>query len=182
MPKWGRSWLIKRVHSLRKREKRIPDSVTEALEISREAVEAMQMLPPGTYEPSELHQLLDQFPRYMVNRAVWSMVSKDLAKFTDTYCLTILASDEMPLDAEEEGSNPELKHLCGSQGFGLNSHDVCPKCEFNRLTGLEVPEDIAAEAGWLRCFLNPSIFPPRIMSDLQEEFAELERAYGKKIP
>lgn len=75
-----------------------------------------------------------------------------------------------------------LKHVCGSQGFGLSIHDVCPACEFFRLTGLEVPEGIARQAAELRGYMNPDISRPPIMLRLQEQFQELEKEYGKKIP
>lgn len=76
----------------------------------------------------------------------------------------------------------ELRHFCGLQGFGSSPHDVCPKCEFERLVALDVPQDIAMEAGWLRCLLNPSLFPPTILSQTQKEYEELESKYGKEIP
>ena len=75
-----------------------------------------------------------------------------------------------------------LSHVCGSQGFGLGIHDVCPACEFSRLTGLEVPEGIARRAADLRGGMNPDIVRPLILRRLQEQFQELEKEYGKKIP
>jgi len=76
----------------------------------------------------------------------------------------------------------ELKHFCGNQGFGMSPHDLCPQCEFDRLVKLEVPEEIAKEAAWLRCFANPSLFPPAILAQNRQEYEELEEKYGKKIP
>lgn len=76
----------------------------------------------------------------------------------------------------------ELKHFCGQQGFGRTINDLCQKCEFERLMALGVPSEIAEEAGWLRCFLNPSIFPPSILAETQREYEDLEKKYGKKIP
>jgi len=76
----------------------------------------------------------------------------------------------------------ELRHFCGNQGFGRSPYDLCPQCEFDRLTKLEVPEEIAKEAAWLRCFMNPSVFPPAILAQNQKEYEELEEKYGKKIP
>lgn len=75
-----------------------------------------------------------------------------------------------------------LDHVCGKQGFGLKIHDVCPACEFFRLTGLEVPEGIARRAAKLRGYMNPDISQPPTMLQLQEQFQELEKEYGREIP
>jgi len=44
-------------------------------------------------------------------------------------------------------NDPEPRHFCGSQGFGLDIHDICPKCECERLAELGVPTKVATKAG-----------------------------------
>lgn len=77
----------------------------------------------------------------------------------------------------------EISHVCGLQGFGRSIHDVCPACEFLRLVEMGVPGNIAHRAANLRAAMNLDIFPPgQYLDSLYEEFKELEREYGGKIP
>ena len=75
-----------------------------------------------------------------------------------------------------------MLHVHVLPGFGSSIYDVCPACEFARLTRLGVPDDIALPAARLRGLDAPDDLPPRITSIVQEELKELERKYGKKIP
>jgi len=67
-------------------------------------------------------------------------------------------------------------------GFGLSPHDVCPACEFARLTELGIPEEIALPTARLRGLLAPDDLPKRTIKVIRKELAELEKLYGQKIP
>ncbi len=67
-------------------------------------------------------------------------------------------------------------------GFGSSPNDLCPQCECERLVALGVPCEIAWRASRIRQLMDPTLVSPKLMAELQEELAELERKYGKKIP
>jgi hypothetical protein len=79
----------------------------------------------------------------------------------------------------------ELKHVCGLQGFGWSIHDVCPKCEYERLTDLGVPEDFAAGTAWLRYLSDPGGSPAiedMIAEKLEALNKQYKEKYGRDIP
>ncbi|OGC38059.1 hypothetical protein A2V54_00270 [candidate division WWE3 bacterium RBG_19FT_COMBO_53_11] len=75
-----------------------------------------------------------------------------------------------------------MLHVHVLPGFGLSVHDVCPACEFTRLTELGVPAEIALPTARLRGLVAPDDLSPRIINVIREGLAELEKKYGKKIP
>ncbi len=77
-------------------------------------------------------------------------------------------------------------HDCTLPGFVLtSSHPLCRQCECDRLMALGVPRDIAWSASVLRQLMlvdDPDSVTPKIMAELRESLAELEKEYGKEIP
>jgi hypothetical protein len=67
-------------------------------------------------------------------------------------------------------------------GFGASPYDVCPACEFARLTELGVPEEIALSVARLRGLYAPDDLPSRVLRVIREELMMLEGKYGRKIP